>query len=381
MTYTEEKKSKISKYCYRMGKACGQRDMGKVSEYFSHLKHHVMIGGATNELVTNKISEIEKIVKEIESGVQPILDRNRLNQENISKIIKDNEAANAEIIEKNLKISQLDEQIKKDTEALKQANEQAQLVLKGEHNEAQNKLNEEKNKLDAELKKNIEQKNLLENSVLELIGDINNGKFDTTFTNIENQIKENEEAKKYLTSIKDAIQLQIKHFSETGASKLSEKDSQLGQLQNMNNTLKAQIDQVETTNKELLAKLAELEKTNVDLKKTGDDFNDKLLENLSNIEIILKSIQANMGNVVGEMSKGSFDELAKKYAEAKAKVDDLNKKVNELTKVVQVESDKTKKEQEQQKLNEYINAAKIADEAAEKLEKEMKAAGKVINSF
>jgi hypothetical protein len=48
MVYSKETQTKLSKYCYSSNKACSQRDFRKTSDYFTHLKHHAMTGGALN---------------------------------------------------------------------------------------------------------------------------------------------------------------------------------------------------------------------------------------------------------------------------------------------------------------------------------------------
>lgn len=68
MGYTQQQKNKISKYYFRMNKACGQKNVKKVSDYFDHLKHHVMTGGATAEEVNSTIEEISRIIAQISSN-------------------------------------------------------------------------------------------------------------------------------------------------------------------------------------------------------------------------------------------------------------------------------------------------------------------------
>lgn len=69
MGYTVQQKNKISKYCYRMNKACNQRNASKVSEYFNHLKYHVMYGGATPEDVNQAIQSISESIEKITNGI------------------------------------------------------------------------------------------------------------------------------------------------------------------------------------------------------------------------------------------------------------------------------------------------------------------------
>lgn len=65
MGYTQQQKNKISKYYYRMNKACNQQNITKISNYFDHLKYHVMIGGTTTEEVNKTISDISEIITKI----------------------------------------------------------------------------------------------------------------------------------------------------------------------------------------------------------------------------------------------------------------------------------------------------------------------------
>jgi chromosome segregation ATPase len=56
-----------------MNKACDNKDVSKVSDYFNHLKHHVMVGGdPTTEEIDKKINDIEKYIDEINKGVPQI---------------------------------------------------------------------------------------------------------------------------------------------------------------------------------------------------------------------------------------------------------------------------------------------------------------------
>jgi chromosome segregation ATPase len=104
MVYTPEKKEKISKYCYRMNKACNNKDISKVSEYFNHLKHHVMIGGATPEEVQTAIEEINNTITKINSGVQPI-------KQEIETLKATNTEHRAEIEKLNIEIQNKDTEI------------------------------------------------------------------------------------------------------------------------------------------------------------------------------------------------------------------------------------------------------------------------------
>lgn len=55
MKYTTEQFRKIHKYCYRMNKACDNKDINKVSDYFNHLKYHVMTGGVDIDELLNQL--------------------------------------------------------------------------------------------------------------------------------------------------------------------------------------------------------------------------------------------------------------------------------------------------------------------------------------
>jgi len=68
MGYTEQQKNKISKYYYRMNKACNQQNVTKISNYFDHLKYHVMTGGTITEDVNNTIKEISNIIEKISNS-------------------------------------------------------------------------------------------------------------------------------------------------------------------------------------------------------------------------------------------------------------------------------------------------------------------------
>lgn len=68
MGYTEQQKNKISKYYYRMNKACNQQNVTKISNYFDHLKYHVMTGGTTTEDVNRTITEISDIITHISNS-------------------------------------------------------------------------------------------------------------------------------------------------------------------------------------------------------------------------------------------------------------------------------------------------------------------------
>lgn len=50
MTFPRGKQIKLSKYCYRMNNACGQRNFRKAGDYFNHLKFHAMTGGAGGDI-------------------------------------------------------------------------------------------------------------------------------------------------------------------------------------------------------------------------------------------------------------------------------------------------------------------------------------------
>jgi uncharacterized coiled-coil DUF342 family protein len=98
MGYTEQQKNKISKYYYRMNKACNQQNVTKISNYFDHLKYHVMTGGTTTEDVNKTITEISNIitnisnspeVKGIEEYKKNINELNSINSDNYDVILSE----------------------------------------------------------------------------------------------------------------------------------------------------------------------------------------------------------------------------------------------------------------------------------------------------
>jgi hypothetical protein len=84
MGYTEQQKNKISKYYYRMNKACNQQNVTKISNYFDHLKYHVMTGGTTTEDVNRTITEISDIITNISNS--PEVKGIAEDKENIGKL-------------------------------------------------------------------------------------------------------------------------------------------------------------------------------------------------------------------------------------------------------------------------------------------------------
>ena len=64
MTHSE-KNNKLSKYCYKMNKACGEKDIPKLSNYFNHFKYHIMTGGTIN-------NEINTLIGSIQTGIDKI---------------------------------------------------------------------------------------------------------------------------------------------------------------------------------------------------------------------------------------------------------------------------------------------------------------------
>ena len=76
MVYSQEKQTKLTKYCYRMNKACAQRDIRKTSDYFNHLKHHAMKGGALS-------AEIEELLRKLNTSIDSAVDKvGRVESEN-----------------------------------------------------------------------------------------------------------------------------------------------------------------------------------------------------------------------------------------------------------------------------------------------------------
>ena len=59
MTFSEQKKNKLYKYCYKMNKACVKKDINKVSNYFNHLKYHIMTGGSLTPGINDMVNHIE----------------------------------------------------------------------------------------------------------------------------------------------------------------------------------------------------------------------------------------------------------------------------------------------------------------------------------
>lgn len=127
-----------------MNKACNQQNVTKISNYFDHLKYHVMTGGNTADEVNKTINDISKIISFISkytthqkqiylktlTGIQQI---NQLKDNNYNEILsavadeKDNPLASAarnlqlilkQVEEQGGKNSQIYKQLEKEKEEL-----------------------------------------------------------------------------------------------------------------------------------------------------------------------------------------------------------------------------------------------------------------------
>lgn len=251
MTYTERQKAKISKYCYRMNKACGQKDVGKISEYFNHLKHHVMTGGAVTEeekkAVDTKINEIDSIIKEITGKVSPVVEKN-------------------EELEKEIKVKE--EKIAQTEKALEEA-------IENNKNELAKQLREQQESLKAEKQKLLDEIDQVNNQFTSKAND----KIDLkTFNTGIDQLPDNLAGiQKYLNSIHAAVEEEIKQLTASGQSVSDE-------LKNLQSTLeqqKTELEAVKDKNTELEEENSTLYKdfdNNLNtLKKSLNDLKDKII--------------------------------------------------------------------------------------------------------
>ncbi len=276
MVYTEEKKAKISKYCYRMDKACGNRDIRKASEYFGHLKHHVMTGGATPQEIENSISEINGLIKNIEEGKKQFSQLNSQQQSEILSLKSQIEGKNKEIETKDTEINRL----RSEMDALTASN-QTEAAAKIQESEA--KLKTERESLQNEKKKLEEE--LAEKTKI-MMG------YTLGYTKAENEeqlniaINENgltEEEKQYLRDIQNQVRQkieQIKKLADDNATLTTQKgelNEALAQLQATEEMLKGQLKAAETATEKL--------------KSEHDEYTNRLLTELGGIAIKLRQVE------------------------------------------------------------------------------------------
>lgn len=333
MTYTQEKKSKISKYCYRMGKACGQRNMNKVNEYFGHLKHHVMIGGVlteTQQNVNTKISEIERIIESINTTGIPgiITEKNNLSSQNSQ--------LNVEISAQKKQIKDLEDAIinkEKDIERIKQEldaamdGKQSELTL--QLTKHQDELQTQRNLLESQLKTAKENMNLLQQYVLEISTGLN-------LAGTKQKIDSDQtigEMKDYLNSIIQTVEQRIeeieklKKANETSTANLASLKSESDDLAAINLQLRNKVGELEVDKSSNMEFDSGIDKKLEDLKIKVNALNELIANGTTNtsanvvaqVTSQVSGPNASSSNAAGQ-STGQGEELT---AEDIKEIDDL----------------------------------------------------------
>lgn len=104
MVYSQEKKSKLTKYCYRMNKACSQRDFLKVSDYFNHLKHHAMKGGELS-------GDVKQLFGQLETSINGAVGKiNQVEKDN-SVLLEEKKLLEQRLADVNLSLTQAEQKL------------------------------------------------------------------------------------------------------------------------------------------------------------------------------------------------------------------------------------------------------------------------------
>jgi predicted nucleic acid-binding Zn-ribbon protein len=296
MTFPRGKQIKLSKYCYRMNNACGQRNFRKAGDYFNHLKFHAMTGGAgggeisrANEDLLIKIgkdlafvvgelrklqAELAQVNQELEDTRSSLGDTKRAQSKAVA--VGDTEKVqelDAKIAQLELKITQLETEKAALTDQIKSlTDENAQ--LKTEMGVLQGRFDA----LDAKtqlMNREYAAANAIGAQYLVAADS-------TTLNNIPvnpNDYQNATEALDYLKQIKAAVEEKLKAIEESGV-KTAEAQAATVQLDKMRADTEKEIADL---NKQLLAsqgRIVEVEGELDDEKKV----NTKLLEDNTKLE-------------------------------------------------------------------------------------------------
>lgn len=368
MTYSEEKKIKISKYCYRMGKACGQRNMSKVNEYLGHLKHHVMTGGAvTNDQVNAKIKQIEDLVTAIQTGVKPIIEKNHKNVDYLQKLQTEITSKDGDLANKSAEITVLNESISAKEKDILNLKEEHTLAISGKENELAKKLEDQITTQKTQIDALIKEKNDFESGVSEMLNLTDKTEINTKFTSIQTALGENKSALQYLTNIKTAIDAKIAETEKLAASGTSNEAAkeEIESLKTMNNSLNSKIAELTLQSSTLTSELdglktkySDLETKHTTIIREGEEFNNKLNGELNKIINLLNETASELGLISKGLTASVEAVEGVKFMNTKADIELALKEAEEAKK----EADAT--EAEAKRLDEVAKKASKKDKAA-----------------
>jgi chromosome segregation ATPase len=324
--------NKISKYVIRLRKSFETNDVNKVREYYDHLKYHIQLGGANDNLdeLTKKFDIVDDIIKKISS--KP--DNKTFNQLN-GELIK----CNNEKEDYTKQIASLKNQINE----LKK-----ELIDETKTEERIKKLSAEHDQTIQNLNKQIDELNELNNGLNEQIKTITgeNNSSVQKFKDLERSLEELFRISKIFGKDSDK---NIKDLEEkiTKYTNIIHKIENESKVTNLNET--GELDKVESALKVIFARLQETNSLKEQLQNLTTE-NKKLQDQIEKQKNIIKEL---------ERVNTDFEDLEKLVELKEKEIIKLTDRIKELeTKVGQMEEDKNNNDK-------YID--KVANEFDEKI--------------